>query len=207
MPSPPAIQKGFYYHIYNRGVNRQSIFLEERNYSYFLELYYKYIPTVAKTYAYCLLNNHFHLLVYIKSDLEQQSDYFQVSDKKFGFEPKNPSQQFANLFNAYAKAINKVYDRTGSLFQNPFNRIQVSSNKHLVHLVRYIHLNPQRHTLIDDFRLWPYSSYQELISPETSHLEQEVVFSWFGGSNGFIEHHQDESEVHQIKYLIVEDDN
>ncbi|MBN1976347.1 MAG: hypothetical protein JW918_03000, partial [Anaerolineae bacterium] len=60
------LEHGQYYHIYNRGNNGENIFIEERNYSYFLGLYAKYIEPIADTFAYVLLRNHFHLLVRIK---------------------------------------------------------------------------------------------------------------------------------------------
>ena len=75
-----------------------------------------------------------------------------------------PSQQFGNLFNAYSKAMNKAYGRTGSLFERPFERIEITSKSHLFHLVPYIHRNPQTHHLIADFREWPFSSYHTLCS-------------------------------------------
>ena len=92
-----------YYHIYNCGNNGENLFFEERNYPYFLKLYAKYIYPVTNTYAYCLMKNHFHLLVRMKplEDLE-------------GFEnlPGLYSRQFSNLFNAYTKAINKYHHPT-----------------------------------------------------------------------------------------------
>ena len=57
---------GKYYYIYNRGYNREDIFVEEHNYSYFLKLYDKHISPVAETLAYCLLKNHFRFLVFIR---------------------------------------------------------------------------------------------------------------------------------------------
>jgi putative transposase len=63
-----------------------------------------------------------------------------------------PSQCFSNLFNAYARAFNQAYERSGSLFQRPFGRVPVTSDVYLSHLVLYIHHNPQKHGLIDDFR-------------------------------------------------------
>ena len=68
--NPAPLQYGQYYHIYNRGNNRENLFIEERNYRYFLQLYLMYIEPIAWTFAYCLLRNHFHLLVRIK-DLPQ----------------------------------------------------------------------------------------------------------------------------------------
>ena len=71
MTSPAPLEYGQYYHIYNRGNNREDVFYEERNYRHFLSLYAKYILPIADTYAYCLLRNHFHLLVRILTQEEQ----------------------------------------------------------------------------------------------------------------------------------------
>ena len=70
MTSPTPLLYGTVYHIYNRGINGENIFIQEKNFSHFLTLYTKYIEPVAETYAYCLLRNHFHLLVRIKSEAE-----------------------------------------------------------------------------------------------------------------------------------------
>src|SRR3972149_1827357 len=66
MTSPPPLKSGVFYHIYHRGTNREDIFVQERNYRYFLQLYARHIEPAAETYAYCLLKNHFHVLVRIK---------------------------------------------------------------------------------------------------------------------------------------------
>lgn len=63
MTSKIPLLPGVFYHIYNRGNNRENIFIEERNYTLFMNLYSRYIPPIADTYAYCLLRNHFHFLV------------------------------------------------------------------------------------------------------------------------------------------------
>ena len=178
MTSPSPLQYSTYYHIYNRGNNRQNVFFEERNYRYFLQLYAKYIEPVADTYAYCLLPNHFHLLVRTKSVDEQEATWektLRVSETlrvSGPFKPKRPSQQFGSLFNAYAKAINRVSDHTGSLFENPFGRIEVDSDTYFVRLVTYIHQNPEKHGLVNDFHTCPhssilYSSVQETDSSAT----------------------------------------
>jgi len=60
--------EGNFYHIYNRGNNRENIFFEENNYYYFLEKYDKYLTNYLETFAYCLLPNHFHLLVRVKEN-------------------------------------------------------------------------------------------------------------------------------------------
>jgi hypothetical protein len=90
------------------------------------------------------------------------------------------SQAFNNGLVAYAKAINKAYGRTGSLFQHPFGRLPVTSERYFAALVHYIHYNPQKHGLVDDFRQWRYSSYSALISDKPTQLERSAVLSWLG---------------------------
>jgi REP element-mobilizing transposase RayT len=212
MPSPVPLQHDQYYHVYNRGNNREDIFIDERNYRYFLELYAKYIEPVADTYAYCLLRNHFHLLVRIKTVEEQEEHVktLRVSDVPSAetlrvFKPKKPSQQFGNLFNAYAKAINKAYQRTGSLFENPFGRIPVTSDAYYVQLITYIHHNPQKHGFVDDFRLWPYSSYHAMLSEKQTRLKRNDVLAWFNGPAAFQASHHRETDERQIASLVPDD--
>jgi len=190
MTSPPALLHDTYYHIFSRGVNRENIFIEERNYEYFLRLYAKYIEPVTETFAYCLLRNHFHLLVKIKMEEEIQS--LRVSKTLRDSEKRvyTPSQQFSNFLNAYAKAINKRHERTGSLFQHPFGRVMVTTNSHLLRAVTYIHQNPQRHGFVDDFRDWPYSSYHALTRPGKTRLQRVDVLDWFGGEAGLVSAHE-----------------
>ena len=64
------LQPGLYYHIYNRGVNGENIFIEERNYEHFLNLYEKYIAPICDLFAYCMLRNHFHIMVRVRPEDE-----------------------------------------------------------------------------------------------------------------------------------------
>jgi putative transposase len=63
------LQQGKYYHVYNRGNNRENLFREADNYEHFLRLYDKYICPVAETFAWCLMPNHFHLLIHVKEEM------------------------------------------------------------------------------------------------------------------------------------------
>ena len=110
------LEFGHFYHIYNRGNNKDDIFFEEDNYRYFLKLLLKYISPISDVYAYCLLKNHFHLLIRIKSEQEINTSDFKFSTIE---ESKSidPSKQFSQFFNAYTKAINKCYNRTESLLE------------------------------------------------------------------------------------------
>ena len=151
MQKTVSLEYGEHYHIYHRGNNRGTIFFEDKNFEYFLKLYVRYIVPVVDTYAYCLLKNHFHFLVRIKTVEEQisaltpEKQTSEVSKTSEGLMPikvLNPTQQVANLLNSYTKSINKAYQRVGSLFQGRFGRICVDSDSYSTYLVTYIHCNP-----------------------------------------------------------------
>jgi putative transposase len=198
MTSPPPLLYDTYYHIYNRGINRENIFIEERNYEYFLKLFAKHIEPVADTFAFCLLRNHFHLLVRTKSIEETLT----VSQTPRMLEP---SKKFSDFFNAYAKAINKAYGRTGSLFQHPFGRVLVTSDRQFYQVIAYIHQNPQKHRFVDDFRDWKYSSYGSLLSEKPTRLQREAVLDWFGGTQQFLDQHAGWVSENQSRWFADDD--
>jgi putative transposase len=168
------LNPGICYHIFDRGVNRGNIFFEEWNYVRFLALYGTHITPVAETFAYCLLRNHFHFLVRIRTDAAKAASV---------------SKAFNNFLTAYAKTINRAYDRTGALFQHHFRRKPVHSSRYLKLLVRYIHWNPCKHGFVQDFKDWPYSSYHELASKAHTPLARPTVLGWFEGVSGFRKDH------------------
>jgi REP element-mobilizing transposase RayT len=195
MANPAPLRRGKTYHIYSRGVNRENLFVEERNYRYFLQLYARHVAPIADTYAYCLLGNHFHVLVRIKQLAE-------LSDPAGA---KEPSQRFSNLLNAYTKALYKTYGRTGTLFQRPFGRVEVTSNAYFARLVVYIHQNAQKHGLVDDFRDWPYSSYQAHLSEKPTQVDRDEVLGWFDGRQSFAMAHRQEADMRRLAALVAED--
>jgi len=140
------LQPGHTYHLFNRGNNGEDLFREERNYRYFLELYARHAHAAVDTYAYCLMRNHFHLLVRVKTDAEWRSQTSGVSEtpEVSTTVATGAMRAFGNLFNAYAKAINKAYGRTGRLFEESFKRIHVDNDVYFTNLVFYIHFNPLR---------------------------------------------------------------
>ncbi len=186
------------YHIYNRGNNKENLFIEEKNYFYFLKLWKKYISPITDTFAYCLLKNHFHFLIRIKD--EEQLLLYKALLKSAKFEKpllskeetirKIISQSFSNFFNAYAKSINKSYQRTGSLFQERFRRKNIDNDNYLTEAIFYIHANAQRHGFINDFRNYQHSSYPSLLSSHSTLLMRTEVFDWFGGRDGFKKYHE-----------------
>jgi putative transposase len=176
----PPITFGTYFHIYNRGNNGENILVQQRNYAYFMELWWKHTYQVFETWAYCLLRNHFHI-----------AGLFKNKEDLTGLKLKDPSQYFSNFFNAYSRSINIAMDRTGALFERPFKRIPISNETYLMRLIVYIHQNPQKHKFEQDFRNWNYSSYQELIDSTPTRLQREKVLQLFGSREDFIRIHQE----------------
>jgi REP element-mobilizing transposase RayT len=182
------VESDYYYHIYNRGNNGGDIFFDENNYDYFLGLIKKYLVPTSDIYAYCLLKNHFHILLKIKSNNEK------------------PSQNLSNLFNAYTKAINKRYSRTGSLLEKPFKRIKIADENYLRTLILYIHLNPENHQICNDFSTYKYSSYQSIISQQKTNIERESVLYLFDSVQNFKDTHLERKNVinERNKHLFLE---
>ena len=173
-------QPGAFYHVFNRGNNKEDIFIEDRNYFFFLNLMSKHLTTICDGYSYCLLKNHFHILLKFK-EKEQLSSSYQDNN--------HLHQPFSNLFNSYTKSINKAYERTGSLFQEHLHKIWVYDIDYLRHLIGYIHLNPSKHGFSDDFKNYPYSSFQSILSSKPTKLFRDEVIQLFGDLENFIYWH------------------
>jgi hypothetical protein len=231
MTSPSPLLYDTYYHIYNRGNNGENIFIQERNYEHFMNLYYKYIDPIAETFAYCLLRNHFHVSLKTKTEEEVKEtlkETLKVStpNQKLGGQgslvnqgsnkARKPlgseglgsdylSRQFSNFFNAYAKAINNAYSRTGSLFQHPFGRVPITTDRQFWNVIAYIHQNPQKHKFVKDFRDWKWSSYGIILAEKPTKLKRDTVLDWFGGKESYLELHQQWVSDADAKWFVEND--
>lgn len=157
-------EPGVVYHVYNRGNNKENLFIDSQNYDYFLSLMKKYLLPIAEIYGYCLMKNHFHLVLRIKDEnllTKQQIE--------------KPYLSFSNFFNAYTKTFNKKYNRTGSLFQEHLKRKRIISEDYLIRLIIYLHLNPFKHQFDDNFRNYPFSSYKAYISNLPTNIHREYI--------------------------------
>ena len=189
-----ALKYGEYYHIYNRGNNGEALFKEPQNYIYFLTLYAKYINPIADTLAYCLMSNHFHIAIRIKDkqdimtfaalEMFQEGNKIPIENKK-----PTPSAQFAHLFNTYSKTINKSFQRTGSLFEQPFERNVIETEVYLQRCIAYIHYNPIKAHLAKSYEDYNWSSFKSLISNKPTHLDRELVMKVFYDKEYFMQFH------------------
>lgn len=158
----PQYLPGHYYHFLNRGAHRLPIFREPRNYEFVLRSLKLYcsrfrVPPIA----YCLMPNHYHLL------LRQDGDF--------------PARLVPHrVFNSYSKAFNRRYGHSGTLFQGNYRVVHVQRDEHLLHLWRYIHANPVKDGLIADVALWPHSNYLEWVGERPGALvDRAFVAEWF----------------------------
>lgn len=193
------MNEGTFYHIYNRGNNRENIFFEEENYHFFLQRYKDYLSDYVDTYAYCLMPNHFHFGIWVKvEETTKVSETFVVSSTASLLPAPGKltsiEKAFRDFFISYAKSINKRYDRTGSLFQYKFKRKPILNNKHLMRLVLYLHANPLEAGLCKKYDAWKFSSYNAILSETPSEIQREEVLELFGGRKGFISCHQEYAE-------------
>jgi len=160
----PPIIPGSFYHVYNRGHGGSAIFLEPKNYVFFLHKFRKYVVDQhAIVVAYVLMPNHYHFLLEIISE---------------GF-----SHAFQNFTISFVKSINTSYQRKGTLFQGAFQARQVDKDEYLLHLSRYIHLNPVKAGLVKLPQNYIYSSYLEYVGARDGTLPHpEIVLSQFATS-------------------------
>ncbi|MBX2871973.1 MAG: transposase [Saprospiraceae bacterium] len=174
------------YHVYNRGNNREDIFKETKNYDFFLQLYQKYLTGLAQLHAYCLMPNHFHLLIGVLDSAVKTPDPYNDGGKL------NPiTKGFKNFFIAYVKAINKKYGRTGSLFQAKFKKKLIENEYQYLFTTAYIHNNPVKAGLSQRYDDWQYSSYLGLIGRQDElKLARKEVFDTFGGQEQFLSFHE-----------------
>jgi REP element-mobilizing transposase RayT len=170
-------QEDTYYHIYNRGVNKETIFQDDQDYRVWLNLFARYlsISAVKDKYnrsfphfrpdvdliAYCLMSNHFHLLVYVKSN------------------PRAMSQLMHCITTSYGMYYNQRHSRHGYLFQKNFRARLIDSESDLLQISRYIHQNPG-----ETYRQYQYSSYEYFIgrAPTPVWLAPERLGALFDAS-------------------------
>ena len=180
-----------YYHVYNRGVEKRVIFEDEQDYRVFLKYIeeiltppksqdknttfnlrgrtYKAEKKFLKNYtngidllAYCLMPNHFHFLVKLR-DVTALEGYMRA------------------LMTRYVMYFNKKYDRIGSLFQGRYKAVLITDERYLLHLSRYIHLNPSEYTR--DLE-GAYSSYADYLGKrKTPWIKTDEVLPFFNANN------------------------
>ena len=189
-----------YYHVYVRGGNKQKIFLDVTDYKYFLNLFERYLSKEQTTskdgtpypnfykkvelLAYCLMTNHFHLLVY---------------------QHAIPSLEklMRSMMTSYSRYFNLKYKRTGPLFESRYKAVRIDDDSYLQHITRYIHLNPR---YWEKYKFSSLKYYKNSSSPEW--LNPKKVLEMFSDREEYMEFVADYEEMRdtlsEIKYNLAD---
>ena len=156
------------YHVTARGSNKQILFNEQADFKVFMEILKKnMIECGFELYAYCLMDNHYHLVI---RDNKDQIDVI-----------------FKKINTAYAYYFNTKYERTGHLFQDRFFSEPLVTANQLVNTIRYIHRNPVKAGICSDISDYRYSSYNDYLRSDGGSIRQGVLEEHFGDAASFIE--------------------
>jgi putative transposase len=196
-----AIEEGYFYHIYNRGAGKSNLFWTIDDYREFIKKYTYYLYPCVQTFAWCLMRNHFHTLIRIRT-AEEQSELFNALNDQFetgkfhgNIDPAErafvASKQLSHFINSYTRYINKKKERSGTLIEGPLKRKKIMDDKHFNHLVCYIHRNPIHHGIAKSYTDFRYSSYLDYVSNRKSFTEKVHVLRRFGGLDNFLEAHEE----------------
>lgn len=207
---------GDFYHIFNKSIANFNIFRDEKaclrfiqalsyynnffspkfNLGKFLELKKEYNPilvfpqdnAIVKFISYCLMPDHYHLLIKILKE-----DVF--------------SKYISNVENSFTRYFNLRFNRKGPLWQGRFKAVRINNNEQLLHVSRYIHLNPTTNNLVPKPEDWLFSSYKIIISNDyfLKDLIKEISISDLKEYQNFVENQIDyQKKLKKIKKLIFE---
>ena len=204
---------GHYYHIYNRGVEKRPIF--EGNWDqtrlmktiqYYqlsgpkprLSIFLKYKTfkpdpgkKIVEIISYCLMPNHFHFLI------KQTKD-------------GGITEFVSKLSNSYTKFYNTKYHRVGPLLQGEFKSVLVETDEQLIHLSRYIHLNPVASLIVKDLNQYKWSSYHEYVENKNGICSKEEIMNFFKTPQDYQKFVLDQAdyakELEKIKHQLLEED-
>lgn len=208
---------GQYYHIYNRSIAKFIIFNSAEDYYRMIDIiklycyadfnykYSRYIelePLIQKNIlnsiistnnvlieivAYCLMPTHFHLILK------------QIVDDGI-------SKYIARMLNSYSRYFNSKLQRTGPLWAGKFKNVLVSNDEQLLHLTRYIHLNPVSINLVDKCESWPNSSYSEYASGQEEICSYQNLFNFMPNQyKKFVKDRREyQREISRIKNILID---
>ncbi|MBI2593465.1 transposase [Candidatus Daviesbacteria bacterium] len=205
---------GEFYHVYNRGSDKRNIFIQPRDYKRFQQTFYYYqflgpklkFSNFAKSglqsfkpapdselveiICYCLMPNHFHFLVR------------QLKDSGI-------SIFISQLSNSYTKYFNTKYKRVGALLQGSFKAVHVESDEQLIHLSRYIHLNPIVSGLSKSLSSYSWSSYPNYLNQTSVLCSPTPVLNLFSSTQKYKEFTEDQIDygttLEILKHQVIEE--
>lgn len=187
-----------YYHIYNRGVDGQIIFKDRQDFQVFLSLFKRYLSSGGENnmagipypsykdrvelLAFCLMPTHLHLFIY-----QHTEDGMKLLLKSLGV--------------AYGMYFNRKYQRRGPIFEQRYKAVRVTDDAYLLHISRYLHLNPRNP------KTWEWSSYPYYTGNYKAEwmMPGRILDLFDGDYVEFLEDYKDRKvELDEIKYELAD---
>ena len=212
------------YHICNRGIDHKPTFTKIREYKRANQIikYYRYVSPPVRLSKFLLLSNDLQKQIMLNL---QKSDNRIIDIYTFCLMPNHIhflvkqltdngiSKFMGQFFNSYTKYFNTINKKEGPLFLDQFKSIRIITNEQLLHVSRYIHLNPYTSYIVknmDDILVYPWSSLAEYINEEAEGIcNKEMILSFFKNKLSYIEFISDQAdyqrELGRIKHLTFED--
>ena len=163
--------EGILCHHLVQGINRENIFEIDKLKQKYLQLLQKYyLEFDVNVVAYCIMDNHVHLLLY--------------SDKI-----KNISNFMRQVNSIYAMYYNKIKERVGYVFRNRFDSVPIMNRNHMYTCIKYIHMNPVKAGIVKKEGEYKYSSYNNFLN-QTGFVNQEILEFVFNSSKNYIDKFQ-----------------
>ncbi len=211
------------YHIFNRGVERRNIFTNTKEYKRALEVmkYYRFTNPFPRYSQFINLNNDRRNDIleslYTRNQIEVQIIVYCFMPNHFHFllrqETEGGISRFiSNFSNSYSKFFNTKHQRVGPLFQGPFKAVRMENHEQLIHLSRYIHLNPVSSYLVKENYLdnYNWSSFHEYLNiTQESFVNKSIVMTGFKDTDDYRKFVHDQinyaRELEKIKHLTYEE--
>lgn len=212
-----ALKCGNFYNIFSPENGKELFFYTDENYFFFLKKFSETVLPFADLYGYCLLPNHFQLLIKIK-DEKSVFEYLKMNgnfpDETVTLESikalslgegmanldifgMHISRLFSNFFNAYSKSINEQQKKRGNLFAKGFKIKLLESSSDLMQCLINMHNSPLQNKLVTKIEDWKFSSFEALSSDKATKLKRDEAMSWFENKEHFLTCHHQKIEYSQ----------
>lgn len=172
MPRSPRLAfENAFYHVFNRGLNKQDIFLSDSDYQFFLKkLHWLKEKFDFSVYALVVLPNHFHI---------------SIQTRKISI-----SKIMASLLTSYSMYFNCTYHHCGPVFQNRFKSILIENNSYFLQLSQYIYVNPVKARLVKNPVDYKYSTIREVLGKESLYFLDEDITTLIGDTKNAVKEYE-----------------
>lgn len=201
----PDFVEGKFFHLYNRTNDKGLLFREAEDRYLFLKKFSHYLKPFLTTYAYNLLDTHFHAVIKVKSK-EECLNYLRTLDKEElikaeegffnnGDINKLIDAELQRFFASYAQVFNTTHGRHGNLFQHRFCCPEIEDEAHLFQTIVYVHANTDKHGICS-FLDYKWSSYPVILNNKPGIVDCQAVLNLFGGREAFEKFHLENVEYY-----------